>query len=1220
MQHIKKYQLLIIGLLLLVITRLVFYSNLSFSDKDANVSRFQANMIYKEQLAQKYLDTLFNTAQRNELSDYVNNYNTELDWLYSEHGIVMYVWFNDRLVYWTNNELAIVSDKAWEDSGVLKIGNAIVQRELKELGEVKIASVIVLATDYPYENEYLQNRVHPSFKLNKNVKLIRNNSSIGMPVYNKDGAYVYSLLKPTSNYGKHRVFFALCIFLLALFFLFYFLRKKLRKVEFSHLQYLSFFFAVVLIRVLLQHYRLPEILYEFELFSSSHFQSTLLFPSLGELLISILIGTYLIFIYYTKTKGLGQFSNKAYWPWMYLSIRLFIVAAYAGLSIYIFNRLVNNSNIQLEAYDVLDLSPYSFVAYFLIILLFIGLVMLIDKTVMQSKSMFPFRKLWFISVLFLTIYVLVLSLFSGQIEWLSILFIVFLYSYWLYSRTFHKVGFGPLAILIIIFSLYTTTLIRNQNYDNRIELSKLMAMNLAKEQDPIVEEIINDQLELIKEDSIIQEHLVATDFHYEGLVDYMRKQYFSGYLMGYNFQLTVCNAYDSLLVDEQNEFWYPCYGFFNEILKQNGVPTSVDGLFYLKDVQGSVNYFLKIPIMLHALDAEVQMFFEINSKPNFDVLGYPKLLLQKNTVETKKNVPKNYAKYSENQLLSTSGDFPYAFDPTVYGEPINQFAYFSSEGYDHLLYKSKSNLTIIVSNPSVRFFNMLISFTYILFFFFLQVVIVLAIVNVFTPVLKIQLTIKNRIVFSMVLILLFSLILIGTGTVFYTLDQYEKHQIERMNDKSKSVLVELEHKLSDIKNLKEVSPDYLNGLLIKFSNVFYTDINLYDLQGNLVATSREQIFARQLLSRKMNAVAYRELVLNKKASIVQKEHVGTMNYYSSYVPFMGGDNKLLAYLNLPYFSKEVVLKQEILKIVVAVINVYMFLMMLSIIVAIYISNRFTAPLRMVQERFRDIDIGKQNAKIDYKGKDEIGDLVTEYNRMLGELRQSAELLAKSERETAWREMARQIAHEIKNPLTPMKLSVQLLERSMADNDPDFEERFKKVSRTLIEQIDSLSSIATAFSQFARMPVVRVEKVNLLERVKQSVELFKDHSNIAIDVTYPDKDELFVSADNERMLQIFNNLIKNARQAITATDGGEIKINFKESLTNVIVEVNDNGTGIKEEMKEKLFQPNFTTKTSGTGLGLAIVKKIVEDFGGDIWFHSTPELGTSFYISLPLFKE
>ena len=237
--------------------------------------------------------------------------------------------------------------------------------------------------------------------------------------------------------------------------------------------------------------------------------------------------------------------------------------------------------------------------------------------------------------------------------------------------------------------------------------------------------------------------------------------------------------------------------------------------------------------------------------------------------------------------------------------------------------------------------------------------------------------------------------------------------------------------------------------------------------------------------------------------------------------------------------------------------------------------------------------------------------------MLEELSKSAEILARSERETAWREMAKQIAHEIKNPLTPMKLSVQHLLRSYNEKTRGWESLIEKVSNTLIEQIDTLSDIASEFSNFARMPQPSIEKINIVEKVKKIADLYPETDKLKINLNTHGNDELFVMADKEHLLRIFTNLIKNAMQAIPEDRNGIITIETMNYSSMVIVKVTDNGTGIPDEVKNKLFVPNFTTKTSGMGLGLAMVKNMVEEMGGEVHYITKPDEGTTFFVEIPI---
>lgn len=236
--------------------------------------------------------------------------------------------------------------------------------------------------------------------------------------------------------------------------------------------------------------------------------------------------------------------------------------------------------------------------------------------------------------------------------------------------------------------------------------------------------------------------------------------------------------------------------------------------------------------------------------------------------------------------------------------------------------------------------------------------------------------------------------------------------------------------------------------------------------------------------------------------------------------------------------------------------------------------------------------------------------------MVAKLDHSAAALAKSEREGAWREMARQVAHEIKNPLTPMKLSLQYLQRAIDSDKDNVYELTKSVARTLVEQIDHLSHIAGEFSQFANIGNPRNEIFDLNEFLKLLTQLHSIEDNLELSWK-PVKGTVMIFADRTHINRLFTNLIQNALQAIPEGKRAIIVIEEKLSEKSVLITVKDNGSGIPEEARSKIFTPNFTTKTSGTGLGLAMCKGIVEESKGNIWFQTTIGTGTTFYVELPL---
>jgi Signal transduction histidine kinase involved in nitrogen fixation and metabolism regulation len=272
---------------------------------------------------------------------------------------------------------------------------------------------------------------------------------------------------------------------------------------------------------------------------------------------------------------------------------------------------------------------------------------------------------------------------------------------------------------------------------------------------------------------------------------------------------------------------------------------------------------------------------------------------------------------------------------------------------------------------------------------------------------------------------------------------------------------------------------------------------------------------------------------------------------------------------------------------------------------------------MLGKGLATVGVGKKSEHLTYKGNDEIGELVKQYNRMVDEIEESSHKLADSEREYAWREMAKQIAHEIKNPLTPMKFNVQQLFKSWNDKVPGFDKMIDRFTKNQIEYIDNLSSIASAFSSFAKMPVTNPVEVNILDQIRITLELFKNTDNVTFRVHWPHESKIVIYADKEQLNGVFSNLIKNGIQSIPQEREGIITLSLEVRGDKVLISISDNGSGIPSAMRKNLFTPNFTTKTSGMGLGLSIARKYIESANGRIWFESEVDKGSVFYFELPV---
>ena len=299
-------------------------------------------------------------------------------------------------------------------------------------------------------------------------------------------------------------------------------------------------------------------------------------------------------------------------------------------------------------------------------------------------------------------------------------------------------------------------------------------------------------------------------------------------------------------------------------------------------------------------------------------------------------------------------------------------------------------------------------------------------------------------------------------------------------------------------------------------------------------------------------------------------------------------------------------------------NLYVFLFILCVGAIYLISQSITRPLAFLGDQLENISLGKANPRIEWTNQDEIGQLIKRYNVMLDQLDHSAETLASTERDQAWREMAKQVAHEIKNPLTPMKLSIQYLQMKAQGADGPLPDQVKKTAQTLIEQIDNMTRIAENFSQFGSLPQVSNQRVLLNEVVTSVHDLFRKREDMDIQCRIP-IDDCYVFADKDHLIRIFNNILKNAIQAIPRDRKGEILIKLERQEHHALVTIQDNGEGIPEDRIDKIFRPNFTTKRSGTGLGLAMCSKMIDSMDGKIYFETEEGRGTIFFIEIPLLR-
>ena len=359
---------------------------------------------------------------------------------------------------------------------------------------------------------------------------------------------------------------------------------------------------------------------------------------------------------------------------------------------------------------------------------------------------------------------------------------------------------------------------------------------------------------------------------------------------------------------------------------------------------------------------------------------------------------------------------------------------------------------------------------------------------------------------------------------------------------------------------------------------------------------------------------FSQMLISSEGGKITKENTTDVGkFQSSYTVLKDNFGKKYAILFFPYFQDVSFAESELNVFLTTLYQIYFIMLVVAIVLAYFISRYVTRSIETIRLKINQTGLLKKNEKILLKNATkEIDSLVNSYNKMIDDLEDSAEKLAKNEREQAWQEMARQVAHEIKNPLTPMRLTVQSFQRTSSIEGNEEKSKLNDFCDTLIEQIDTMSSVATSFSDFATLPKTQLEKSDIVDTTKKVVEIF-EQNNIDFQSS---KESIVIKLDKEQWIRVMTNLIKNSIQAIPSDREPNIKVEISDSTNSVKVIVSDNGLGVLEENKEKIFEPKFTTKTDGMGLGLGIVKNIINSHRGKISYKSKPKKGTKFTISLP----
>ena len=1054
----------------------------------------------------------------------------------------------------------------------VNLGSAwyVVTTQFDRERKIKVVTGILIKTEYPGSS--VPNVVNKHLHLRDGFTTVAISNDDTAIVYGIEEGPLFSIVPtvpPTPEHGNMPMrWVAFALMLVAVF-----------TYHYRHHTWRSFWFAtgILFLVRLMAFYFVGKGYASGELFSPVLYADTALFNSLGSLLFNNMTVAFVFYALFVMRYRIHRRMERFSPVRQKLAIGLHVLAALA-LMLYIhfvMRSLILNSSIVMEPYRLTDIGVYAILSYLTFAMLFLALLYQLYLIVMLIRrdarvNLFSWRNL--------LIYTMVISLYS--------------------------------VLAINSYSL-------NKEYEsNRVNTGKL-----AVERDLSLELFLRDVEPSIQTDPFFS---VLTSVHgTEMIKNRMLERYlYADAVQKYSITLTTCSSNDLITLGQGMEP-VNCLAFYKNMIDEYGVPLAPgSNFYYLHDYNGLASY---LGVFSYPDPTTLQLswlFMELESKFRNDVISNPfdALTARAGTAAT---LPRHYsyARYSDDRMVSHGGSYGYPVKPpTEY--PVG-YTMSNRNGFVHFVNRLSDEDLTVISRPRRPFFPLLVSFSYLVIFYGLFLLL-------FTlrwrreKILNLpKHSLKRKITLLITLTIVFALGTMGIGSVVYVMRLTRENNREAMDGLMQSAQTLLAEPCKYALRYNDINTPQLFQAMDEYNKVTHHDLHLYNIHGELIRSTKPELFDQFLVGKRMNNKAFRQIVKEQQLRYVDLENIAGVRFYSIYEPVFNGNGDMVAIANVPYFTRSQDVTEATASTMSVIINIYLILLIAAVVIGTLISNSLSRPLVEIKERIERLALSG-NRRIKYRNTgDELGVLIESYNKMVEDLEESTRQLAMNEREQAWKEMARQIAHEIKNPLTPMKLSIQYLMKLKEENVPGWETKLESVSKSLLEQIDTLSQTASEFSSFARFFSEEVTRIDLVALIEEQLELFDNREDLRFEFVRSEEDgSAWVDGRRSQLARVLVNLITNAIQAIDSagiTDG-HIRISLtSEQLEEAPawrIDIDDNGPGVSEEDMAKLFTPNFTTKKTGTGLGLAICRSIIEQSQGTIGYSRSNLGGARFTITLP----
>lgn len=1129
---------------------------------------------------------------------------------------MFFVLSHDSLIYWSTYILKpepIFKNTEKIYSGIIQTAQGYFYMISDTIRQITIYGLFPVYFSFPYKNKYFPFGYTNTFQIHRSLKTadFSLDPHAGHPIFDNEKQYVFSVVFQQTEQSQVFFWFAFILLILflisssnALFLLFaQWTKNKLLAAGLTAL-------FLILIRWLQINYKIPSIVYEHQIFLPVLYAWNKWFSSFGDFLLNITILVAFSISLYRMSKQASSYFSHLQKRILLIATSFVFQIAYIAICYHIIFSVIVHSSFQLYLFDLLSWNIFDIIAFISILVINISFIFSATPVIAFIQRNLTTKKHKWIFLFSGILLALVLSIIL-QTPVIIVLLILPIYYAVLFFKKFIRsapvLQWSMLTLFSSILSAYTYMQAHQQKQK---DIASLFVVHLSSETDPIGEFYIEDIIHRIDEDTTYRRKLSLIREDRQSLSEYIINTYFQEYFTIYNIQITPCFATDSLLLLDQN-VKVDCQNFFEALKQEQGKPTGIENVWRLEQITGRTQYLIDLVYDDTVLKQPLHIYIELHPTTRIAGTGYPELLIDEKYQSLQRFAEFTYAKYYQNQLVFQKGNVQYP----LFLNNFTRYKLQEDKAHVHSFYEMNDNVTIILSKPRTKWLEILSVVSYFLLSITLCLLSISGIVNVSSVINKRhRWNLRSQLQIATIALVLVSF-LAGAGVIINTfIDYYNNKHKELNRQKSYSILFEFEDLFTHAQNINDVDKVSLQQFLQHLNYTHFVDVNLFTTDGRLHATSRPQIYQTGIVSEYINPEALRIFHSSPVIFFTINENIGTLTYVSGYLPLYNKENNLLGYIQIPFFTQKTELQREIVTFLNTFISVYIVILAFAVMLALFLANYITRPLRIIGEKIRSIRPGQPNEKIMWKSSDDIGLLIQQYNKMIDELAARTQQLLETERARAWQQIARQIAHEIKNPLTPMKLSIQNLTRLYKDNPDEFARRFPSVSHVLIEQIEALTNIANTFSEYALMSQEPKKIINLKEFIEKLLPLYQ-HFRPTIQFNYDHAQKYMVYSGETQLMQIMNNLIRNAIDATQDREHPQITITLSVENNKVLVAVIDNGHGISEDIKPYIFQPHFTAKSGGTGLGLAITRQIIQSLGGHIWFETAENIGTTFYFTL-----